>query len=242
MAEKSLFSVKILSPLKATADDLARRQQRYAAHAGPHTRVQVDNLEGGPAALNSSGDVLASAAAIYSQALATASDEWQAILIDCVFDPAVDEIREATGIPTFGPTRTTLPLIPLIAANFSIIARTRRQCELLAHLVENEGYGNFLHSMHALDIPYEEAKQPHIFSRVMVDRLHNAVGGDGAGAILLGSTTMAIDDDMRAAASGVPLFMPGMVALGVMEQLWAGGLWPGKSTPRAAFVVGGETT
>jgi signal transduction histidine kinase len=55
------FSVKILSPLQATADDLARRQQRYEQHAGPQTRGQVDNLEGGPAALNSGGDVLASA-------------------------------------------------------------------------------------------------------------------------------------------------------------------------------------
>ncbi len=138
------LSLKIISPLHATAADLARRQQRYEAQAAPGTRLQVDNLDGGPAALNSSGDVLHSAAAIYRQALETSPDEWQAILIDCVFDPAVEEIREATGIPTFGPTRVTLPLIPLVAPNFSIIARSRRQCQLLGELVERQGYGGYL--------------------------------------------------------------------------------------------------
>jgi allantoin racemase len=220
------LSVKILSPLKATGDDLARRQRRYADHAGPHTRVQVDNLEGGPVALNSSGDVLASAAAIYRQALQTSPADWQAILIDCVFDPAVQEIREETGIPTFGPTRLTLPLIPLVAGNFSIIARTQRQCQLLAELVQKEGYGDALQSLRALDVSYKEAKQPHIFTRVMSERLRSAVAQDGAQAIMFGSTTMAIDEEMRAAARGVPLFMPGMVALRLIEQLWQDGLWP----------------
>lgn len=221
--------LKIVSPLKATEDDLARRQRRYSRHAGTDTRLQVENLEGGPAALNSSGDVLASAAAIYRQALDTSSKAWDAILIDCVFDPAVDEIREATGIPTFGPTRTTLPLIPLVAGNFSIIARSRRQCELLAEVVAAQGYIDYLHSLHALDISYEEAKQPATFERVMVSRLRAAVEEEGAGAVMFGSTTMAISDKMRSAAAGVPLFMPGMVSLRVIEQLWHDGLWPGVS-------------
>lgn len=231
------FRVRIISPLEATADDLARRQRRYDEHAGPQTRVHVDNLAGGPAALNSSGDVLLSAAAILRQAQETRPEAWDAILIDCVFDPAVDEIREATGLPTFGPTRTTLPLIPLVADNFAIIARSRRQCELLADLVTQEGYGDYLQSVRALDISYEEAKQPAIFERVMVDRLQAAVGEDGARAIMFGSTTMAIGDEMRAAAQGAPLFMPGMVSLRVMEQLWQMGLLPQAAAHRAGREV-----
>lgn len=221
------FRVKIISPLEATEDDLARRQQRYGEQAGVETRALVENLRGGPAALNTSGDVLASAAAIYEQGRSTNADEYDAILIDCVFDPAVEELREATNLPTFGPTRVTLPLIPLVAANFSIIARSNRQCELLAETVSRYGYGHHLCSLRALDISYEEAKQPQIFNRVMLDRLEEAVTGDGAEAIMFGSTTMALTEEMRSTARGAPLFMPGMVALNVMEQLWFSGLWPG---------------
>ncbi len=221
------FRIKIISPLEATEADLARRQQRYGAEAGPETRVLVENLQGGPASLNSSGDVLASAAAIYQQGQNTRSESYDAILIDCVFDPAVEELREATHLPTFGPTRVTLPLITLVAANFSIIARTGRQCELLGETVSSYGFGDHICSLRGLEISYEEAKQPEIFNKVMLEKLEQTVLGDGAQAIMFGSTTMALTDDMRAAARGAPLFMPGMVGLRVMEHLWFGGLWPG---------------
>ena len=220
------FRVKIISPLEASEADLARRQWRYSQQAGPDTRVVVENLRGGPAALNTSGDVLASAAAIYRQGQDTRPNDYHAILIDCVFDPAVEELREATGLPTFGPTRVTLPLIRLVSPNFSIIARTERQCELLAGTVTGYGFGNYLCSLRALGISYEEAKRPEIFNLVMLERLEEAVVSDGARAIMFGSTTMALTDDMQATARGAPLFMPGMVALRVIEQLWFDGLWP----------------
>jgi allantoin racemase len=221
------FRVKIISPLKATEADLARRQRRYGEQARSGTQLQIENLRGGPAALNTSGDVLASAAAIYHQGQGTKANEYDAILIDCVFDPAVEELREATGLPTFGPTRVTLPLVTLVADNFSIIARTGRQCELLAETVAGYGYGDEICSLRALEISYEEAKQPEIFNRVMLKRLEEAIKDDGAQAIMFGSTTMALSDEMRTVAGAAPLFMPGMVALAVMEQLWYSGLWPG---------------
>ena len=226
--------VQIISPLKAAERDLARRQERYGQFASPETSVTVLNLDQGPAALNSSGDILASAAAVYQKGLSISPAACDAILIDCVFDPAVDELNEALPIPTFGPTRTTLPLITLIAPNFSIIARSQRQCELLANLVEREGYGDFLQSVRALDISYEEAKQSEIFNRVMLERLESAVAEDGASAILFGSTTMALTAEMRQKAGGRPLFMPGMAALRTIEQLWFDGLWPAVHTREVA--------
>ncbi len=222
--------LKIISPLKASAPDLARRQQRYEATAMPDTRLTVENLAGGPAALNTAGDVLASAAAIYAQGAASSPAEWDAILIDCVFDPAVVELQEATGLPTFGPTRLTLPLVSLVATEFSIIARSRRQCELLAETVQGYGYGDRLTSLRALDISYEEAKDPATFEAVMSQRLRQAVDEDGARAIVFGSTTMALGPGLRAAARNRPLFMPGMVALGQIELLWSHGLWPVPAT------------
>lgn len=220
------FKVKIISPLKATEDDLLRRQQRYSERASPDTHLVVENLSGGPLALNTSGDVLTSAAAIFEQGKDTTPDEFDAILIDCVFDPAVEELREATGLPSFGPTQVTLPLITFVSPNFSIIARTNRQCELLAETVTGYGYGHHICSLRALGISYEKAKQAKLFNQVMSERLAEAVGSDGARAILFGSTTMAISEDMHATAQGVPLFMPGMVALKTMEHLWFDGMWP----------------
>ena len=35
------FRVRVVSPLEATEADLARRQRRYGAHAGPGTRLPL---------------------------------------------------------------------------------------------------------------------------------------------------------------------------------------------------------
>jgi Asp/Glu/hydantoin racemase len=58
--------------------------------------VTVDTLAVGPAALDTSEDVLQSAAAIFRQT-AGLTAHCDAILIDCVFDRAVEELREAGG-------------------------------------------------------------------------------------------------------------------------------------------------
>jgi Asp/Glu/hydantoin racemase len=224
------FRVKVISPLEATKADLARRQKRYSQVAGPATLVNVENLSGGPQSLETAGDVLDSAAAIYRQGKQTSSGEYDAILIDCVFDPAVDELQEATRLPTFGPTRVTVSLIKLVSPNFSIIARTQRQCELLAGIVEHYGYGELLCSLRALDISYEEAKQEDIFYQVMTEKLEQATAMDQAKAIMFGSTTMALSKEMKQAAGSAPLFMPGMVTLKLMEQLWFDDLWPSQRT------------
>jgi allantoin racemase len=217
------FRVRVLAPLEASAADLARRRRRYGAHAGPGTTVTVDNLVGGPATLDTAGDVLESAAAIFRQARHLTPAECDAILIDCVFDPAVEELREATGLPVFGPTRTTLPLLGLVAQPFALVARTERQCALLAETVAR--YGPARARPYALGLTYREAQEPERFEAAMCAQLRRA-RADGAEAVLFGSTTMAVTDPMREAAGGVPLFMPGLVALRVMEHLWADGLWP----------------
>lgn len=214
------FRIKIISPLKATEADIQRRQQRYNEHAGPDTQVEVFNLDEGPIALNTLGDLLFCEHAVFQEGVKTDRHDYDAILIDCVFDAAVDALREETRIPTFGPTRTTLPLIYLVAPNFSIIARIERQSELLAQVVRKYGYGDRLVSTRALGISYEEAKEEKTFNEAMIRQLKLVVEKDKARAVMMGSTTMALADEVAAAAAGIPLFFPGMIALRVMENLW----------------------
>ncbi|MBW1676617.1 MAG: hypothetical protein JRJ79_08425 [Deltaproteobacteria bacterium] len=214
------FRVKIISPLKATEADIQRRQLRYSEHAGPDTQVEVFNLGEGPAALNTPGDLIFCEHAVFQEGVKTDRSEFDAILIDCVFDAAVDALREETRIPTFGPTRTTLPIISLVAPNFSIIARIEKQSELLAQVVRKYGYGDRLVSTRALGISYEEAKEKKIFNEAMTRQLRLVVEEDQAGAVMMGSTTMALADEVAAVATGMPLVFPGMIALRVMQVLW----------------------
>lgn len=218
------FRVKIISPIKIDQADLERRQVRYGQTASPDTLITVCNLPEGPTTLDTVADIVACEYAVFQVGADTRAEDCDAMLVDCVFDPAVDNIQTHTGIPTFGPMRTTLSLVHLVAQNFAIISRTPKQCEMMTDVIRRYGYVHSLVGTRPLGITYAQARQPAVFTQAMVQQIELAVQKDGAQAILMGSTTMALNDQLLAAARGVPLFMPGMFALRVMESMWKEGL------------------
>jgi allantoin racemase len=217
------FRVKIISPIKIDEADLRRRQMRYGERADRDTQVEVFNLQDGPTTLDSPGDILFCEHAVFQEGMRTNPADFDAILIDCVFDPAVKALREQSPVPTFGPMQATLPLVSLLASRFSYLARAERQLEWLVEVATDYGYGNMLASTRALGITYQASRNPKTFDEAMSRQLKNAIEADGAQAIVMGSTTMALSNAITEAAGNVPIFLPGMVALNVLEQLWAQG-------------------
>lgn len=218
------FRVKVISPIKVDDADLRRRQMRYSEHAQKDTFIQVFNLEDGPRTLDSAGDLLFCEHAVFLEGMKTEPEDFDAILIDCVFDPALEALREQSRVATFGPMLTTLPLVRVVADQFSYVARAERQTIWLQEIAEKYGYGPQLVSSRALGITYQESRNPTTFDEAMRRELQGAILEDGAGAVVMGSTTMALSDPVKEAAGSTPLFLPGMVALRAMENLWSDGL------------------
>ncbi len=218
------FRVKIITPIQVDEADLERRQRRYGARAAPETQVEVVGLTDGPKALETPGDMLFSAHAVFQEGVKTRADEVDAILIDCIFDPAVEALQKHLDIPVFGPLRTTLPLVSLVAPNFAIVARGSQHGEMFPDIVARYGYGDRLVAIRTLSVTYAQGRQADHFDAAMRQRLKEVVEEDHARAVVMGSTTMALTDEIAAVAGGVPLFLTGMVTLGIMESLWRDGL------------------
>lgn len=217
------FRVKIISPIKIDEADLRRRQIRYSEYAGSDTQISVFNLSEGPSTLDTAGDILFCEHAVFQEGMRTNPSDFDAILIDCVFDPALIALREQCPVPTFGPMKATLPMVMQIASNFSYIARAERQTLWLAETAARYGYKPYMASAQFLGISYEQSRNPQTFDEAMMRELRHGIQDNGAEAIVMGSTTMALSEQVTKTASGIPLFMPGMVALRVMEHLWMDG-------------------
>ncbi len=222
------FRVKIITPIQVDEADLARRQQRYGARAAPDTQVEVVGIMDGPHTLETPDDLLFSEQAVFQEAMKTKPGDVDALLIDCIFDPAVDALRQQLPIPVFGPLRATLPLVSLIAPNFAIVARGQHHRELFTDIVARYGYGDRLVAVRTMALTYAEGRQAAPFEAAMQQQLKAVVETDGARAVVMGSTTIALPDDVAAVAGGVPLFLSGMVTLGLMEALWHDGLLNGR--------------
>lgn len=214
------FRVKIITPIQVDAADLARRRQRYGERAGPDTEIEVVGLSSGPDALETARDVAASEEAVFAEGAKTEPGTCDAVLIDCIFDPAVERLRKALPLPVFGPMRTALPLLSLVAPNFGIVARAPDHAALFSELVQRYGYGDRLIAVRSLDLRYAEGRKPERFDAAMREQLKAVVEHDGARAVVMGSTTMALSPDVAVVAERVPLFLTGMMTIGIMESLW----------------------
>lgn len=222
------FRVKIIPPIQVTERDLQRRQRRYQERAGPETQIAVCDLPEGPPMLYTRDDLTHSDEVVLREGARTTVEQADAILVDCIFDPSVEDIQSQTGLPTFGPLRTTLPLLALVARRFAIIAALECHCEPLADIVQRYGYGAALASVRSLGESYPATVDEYVAS--MQAQLA-AVRQAGAEAVVMGSTTMAVRDEIRAAADGMSLFLTGMVTLGVMESMWRDGLLTTRAFP-----------
>ncbi len=218
------FRVKIITPIQVDDADLQRRERRYGERASPDTQIDVVGLTEGPAALETQGDLQWSEHAVFQEGSKTQPDQCDAILIDCIFDPAVAALRKHLDIPVFGPLQTTLPLVSLIASNFAIVARGQHHHKVFTDIVTRYGYGDRLAAIRALNLNYAEGRLAENFDTAMRQRLKEVVEDDHAQAVIMGSTTMALTDHVASAAGAIPLFLTGMVTLGIMESLWRDGL------------------
>ncbi len=215
------FRVKVIPPIQVTERDLQRRQRRYQERAAPDTQIAVCELPDGPAMLYTPADLTHCDAAVLREGQTTTSAQADAILVDCIFDPSVEALRAETGLPVFGPLRTTLPLVSFMASRFAVIAALQCHCAPLVELIRRYGYGEQLVAMRSLGESYPATADDY---GVALQEQLAAARQAGAEAVIMGSTTMSVRDDLRAAADGMPLFLTGMVTLGVMESMWRDGL------------------
>ncbi len=214
------FRINIIPPIRVTDRDRQRRIRQFGARAAAETTVDVCELPDGPPMLYTRDDLCACDEAVMRAGRHTSPEVYDAILIDCTFDPAVDAIRAHTGLPTFGPMRTVLPLVSLVAPTFAIIAALDCHKDPLQELVHSYGYGKALVSLRSLGETYPNREDYPAAIREQIALASEA----GAGAIILGSTTMSLTAELAPVATQIPIVLPGLVTLGVMESMWRDGL------------------
>ncbi|MCH9672581.1 MAG: aspartate/glutamate racemase family protein [Gammaproteobacteria bacterium] len=218
------FRVRIITPIQVDASDLARRQLRYGERASVDTTLEVVALESGPTALESTDDIEASEDAVFAACSDLSHDHCDALLVDCIFDPAVKALQAHLSIPVFGPLQTTTANIPLVVQSVGMVARVRAHIPVFEQLFADYGAADRLAAVRALDLPYADARDPVRFDAAMSSALRAIVNEDEATGVIMGSTTMAINPEVATNAGGAPLFLSGMLTLGIMESLWCDGV------------------
>jgi allantoin racemase len=154
-------------------------------------RVTITNvfIDEGPPAVETEADVIACLPEVMRAARGATAD---AVVINCMCDPGVPELRQVLSVPVFGAAQTSMHVAASLGMRFSVIDVLPEGREYVERQVQKFGLGGSFASHRALGIPVLELfRDPERTLKALEREARHALEDDGADSLLLGCTGLA---------------------------------------------------
>lgn len=219
--------IRIITPV---ATKTIRSAAEIAAFAWPGVTVSHTVLDHGPASIESEYDHALAQPDTIRQVEQAEADGVDAVVIDCMGDPALFASRERVAIPVLGPGQTSMHLAATLGHRFSIVTILDSVRPMLESLARLYGAAEKLASVRVVDVPVLEIHaRPEAVRDRLVQQAVRAVEEDHADVIVLGCTGFAgfaeaIADELTARGLHVPVIDPVPATLRQAAALIGSGL------------------
>lgn len=215
------MKIKVLIP-NAGMDrpTLDSRERMLAGALSSDCAVSVDCIERGPGAIESNTDEVLAGAELLRRAVMAEKDGFDAVVIYCFSDLAIDAIRENVSIPVIGPGEITLAVASMLSVKFAVITTASKNLpRTLRRISKNPACRAKLARVRPLDIPVADLrKDPRLTLRYLHDACVAAVSEDGVDTVVLGCLGFAeygraIEDEL-----GISVLDPSFIAVAYAEM------------------------
>lgn len=203
------MQIAAVTPIHVAPEELARRQARYDALSPAGLRVVLRDIgRSAPTALDTEQQVRDSAGLVRA-ALEQAPDEADALLPDCVLDPAVAELAGALDPPVFGLLRCTLTWQRVAGRRVAAVTRNSAIADELRRVATEYELAETLTTVEVLDLDVHAIADSTRWSSALLEAAAQLRGG-GAEAVVNGCSAVDLPEDARPA---IPLIDPTALAL-----------------------------
>ncbi len=215
-------------------DLFADRQALYAGWARPGTEISVRLLDKRvPTEADPSDSFVLPE--ILEQIMQTEQDMADAVIIDCMEDPGVEEGRRLVDIPVIGPGHTAMNLASVLSYKFSILY-PMQQTALIERLVMHHRLSSELASIRYLSCGLEGIRASDSATLEILEQTAlAAITDDGAHAIIPACTLTShlarqLQDRLHQKGYPVPVVDGPSTAVKFAEALVDLGLAPSRTT------------
>ncbi len=204
--------IAAITPLRVSAEELARRQARYDRLVPDGLRVHLINLDGpgAPETLESAADIRRSEDLVRDTIGALDPATYGGVLPDCVLDPAVGGApRDGAGpaLPVFGILRLTAGFLAGCGRTFGSVTRNVAIGEELAARLHSYGADGSYAGNHVLDLDYAAVADDARWNAALHGALTDLTGR-GATVVINGCSAVEV-----IGASGTTVLDPTALAL-----------------------------
>lgn len=229
--------IKFIIPFPFDDAGLANRAAQIPSGLlGPDTQVECVPVRNSGTLLDNTVESLVFDMYVYEAGLRAEEEGYDAVLMDTVSDSGLQALRSRLSIPVLGPGLVSYAVATMLGKRFSIVTMWDRWRHLYEKNLDTYHLWEKCASIRAVNIPPDvealfAGKEEEMFATLTAEAL-KAVEEDGAGVILLGSTTMHQAGAYMAGHLPVPVINPGPVAIKLAETIVQLGLthskrdWP----------------
>lgn len=212
--------ILILTPI-LTRQGTTRR--RLPLPVAPDVELEYRGLDKGSATVEFCYDEYVGVMDMVEKGIKAQSEGFDAVVINCAMNPAMEGLRELLDIPVVGAGLAVVHVASMLGDTFSIIDTGQQHWPYLRRVVANAGLLNKLTSVRALNLTVSELSgDPDAVSNRIVEEALKSVEEDGAHVIVFGCTGMRryaerLAEEME--KHGVPVVEPLSAAVNVAEIL-----------------------
>jgi allantoin racemase len=180
----------------------------------------VDSIVKGPASIESEYDEVLAAPWIVEKATWAEKNGFDAIIIDCMGDPALEAAREITNIPVVGPCQSSMAIASTISDRFTVVTVLKRLIPLFWRNAKKYGFETKIASVRSVEVPVLELDEKRDeVKAILLAESKKALDEDSADAIILGCTGMVGMARELQEALKVPVVDPAIASLKLAEAL-----------------------
>jgi len=182
--------------------------------------ISVVSIDKGPASIESAYDEEIAAPWILEKIKEAEEKGFDAAIIDCMGDPALDAAREIVDIPVIGPCQASMAIASTLCDRFSVVTVLKSVLPLFWRLAKHYDFESKVASVRSVEVPVLELeeKRNEVKDRLLAES-KKAIEEDGAGAIILGCTGMIGMAKELQEALGIPVIDPAVASMKLAESL-----------------------
>jgi allantoin racemase len=192
--------------------------KEYKARARPDVKISVTSLEKGPASIESMYDEQIASPWILKKVRKAEKDAFDAVIIDCMGDPALYAAREIVKIPIVGPGEASLALAYIIGHRYSVLVVLKGVIPRFENKIRMYGLIERLASVRSIEIPVLRLEKEKTQNTLLTEA-RKAIEEDGADTIILGCTGMSGMAKGLQETLGIPVIDPTVTSLKMAETL-----------------------
>jgi len=163
--------IRAIAPILLPQDELLRRRDRYAAISPPNVSIHLDNLTAGPQRLESDEQIRRSENLVFGEAMRTDPERFDAVLLDCVLDPALERLQTALPLPVFGITHLVSNYLGSLNLRMAAVARNKAIADEIADRIDSFGWSSHLEKVIVLDLSLKDIGDTDLWNETVAERV-----------------------------------------------------------------------